>query len=292
MTIVRKDSRMLIKLNGIRSAEEALEKSGLDWSVDQSEIIGVNGLDISSHKALYRNDNRCVLGVVGKDYVPIQNTTAFAFFDVIAEKFHAKYEFAGIIKGGKKIFLQAKLDKSFEAVRGDRVDCYITMVTSHDGSSSLRAFMTPIRLFCRNQLINAIKSATTNIHLKHTAQVNERIKDAFLVFQMSSSSFDIFKEKAEFLARKIVTKQMVDRFLNELIQDTGSTRAKNQHEKLIDLFENGKGNKGQSAWHLYNAATEYIDHARTCDPEKAMDSAMFGSGSIMKGKAFDIALSL
>lgn len=283
---------MLIKLNGIKSAEEALDKSGLTWIVEQSEIMGVNGLDIASHKMLYRSDDRSVLGVVGTNYVPIQNVTAFAFFDVIAEKYGAKYEFAGIIKNGKRIFLQAKLEKSFEAVRGDVVDCYITLLTAHDGSSSLRAFLTPIRLYCQNQLINAIKSATTNIHLKHTANVNDRIKDAFTVFQMSSSAFDLFKVKAEYLACKLVTKLMVDKFINELVQDTGSTRVKNQRENLIELFENGKGNTGKTAWHLYNAATEFVDHARTSDPEKAMDSAMFGSGSLLKGKAFEVAMLL
>lgn len=283
---------MIVKLNGVKSAEEALEKSGLAWSVEQAEIIGVNGLDIPSHKMLFRSDNHKVLGVVGKDYKPIQNTTAFAFFDVIAEKYGAKYEYSGVIKDGKKLFLQARLNQSFEAVKGDRVDCYITLVTAHDGSSGLRAFLTPIRLFCQNQLINAIKHATTNIHLKHTSNVDERIKDAFHVFQMSNTAFMIFKEKSEYLARKLVDKQMVERFLNELVPDTGTTRSKNQRERMVELFECGKGNSGKSAWHLYNAATEYIDHDRTSDPEKAMDSAMFGSGSILKGKAFDIALTL
>jgi hypothetical protein len=43
--------------------------------------------------------------VVGQDYEIIQNTTAFAFFDVVAERYGAKYEFVGVIKEGRKIFL-------------------------------------------------------------------------------------------------------------------------------------------------------------------------------------------
>jgi phage/plasmid-like protein (TIGR03299 family) len=283
---------MLVKLNGVRSAEEALERAECAWSVEPAPLITGNGLDITTHKALYRSDTNKVLGVVGKDYEIIQNTSAFAFFDVIAERHDASYEFAGVIKEGRKIFLQAKLGKSFDAVPGDTVDCYVTLVTSHDGSSSLRAFLTPIRLFCQNQLIRAIKAATTNVMLKHTSNVNERLHDALHVFKVSTDGFAIFQEKATYLARKLVDKQMVERFLKDIVEDTGSTRSKNQRDSIRELFEQGRGNTGKSAWHLYNAATEYVDHDRTSDPEKALDSAMFGSGALLKEKAFSAALTL
>jgi phage/plasmid-like protein (TIGR03299 family) len=283
---------MLIKLNGIKSAEEALERSGLAWSVEPAPLVTGNGLDVSSHKALYRSDTNRVLGVVGQDYEIIQNTTAFAFFDVIAERYGARYEYAGIIRDGRKLFLQAKLGRSFDAMPGDRVDCFVTMVTSHDGSSSLRAFLTPIRLFCQNQLIRAIKAATTNVMLKHTSNVNGRLHDAMNVFHMSTQAFGVFEEKARYLARKVVDKQMVERFLNEIFEETGSTRVKNQRAKVRELFECGRGNKGKTAWDLYNGATEFVDHERTNDPEKALDSAMFGSGALMKEKAFETALKL
>jgi phage/plasmid-like protein (TIGR03299 family) len=285
---------MLIKLNGVRSAEEALVKSGLDWSVEQSELISANGLDVNSHKVLFRGSDRHVLGVVGKDYEIIQNSSAFAFFDVIADRYGASYETAGIIKNGRKIFLQAKLGKSFDAVPGDTVDCYITLLTAHDGSSSLQAFLTPIRLYCQNQLIRAIKSATTNIRIKHTADAEGRIQDAMSVFRMSTEAFNVFKEKARYLARKIVDKQMVERFLAEMVE-TDSTRAKNQRQKLVELFENGRGNntgKTKSAWQLYNSVTEFVDYFRTSNPEKSLESSMMGSGALLKEKAFEVAMAL
>ena len=283
---------MLIKLNGIRSAEAALEKANLMWSVEQAPLITANGLDVTSHKALYRGDNKKVLGIVGQDYEIIQNTTAFSFFDVVALRYGARYEYAGIIKDGRKIFLQAKLGQSFEAVRGDQIDNYVTMVTSHDGSSSLKCLLTPIRLTCANMLVRAIKAATTSVMLKHTSNVNDRLRDAMNVFHMSTKAFEEFEQKAKYLARKLVDKQMVERFLNEVIEDTGSTRAKNQKERVRELFENGRGNTGKSAWHLYNGVTEWIDHDRTSDPEKSLDSAMFGSGASLKEKAFEAALAL
>lgn len=166
------------------------------------------------------------------------------------------------------------------------------IISPFDGSSSLRAFMTPIRLVCQNRLNNAIKHASTNIAIRHTATADVRIKDALQVFTMSSHAFRIFAQKSQYLAQKLVDKQMVERFLDDVIEDTGSTRCKNQREKIIELFESGTGNDGESAWHLYNAATEWVDHYRNADEEKALDSSLFGSGANLKGKAFDKAISL
>jgi phage/plasmid-like protein (TIGR03299 family) len=283
---------MLVKLDGIKSAEEALEKSGLAWSVEQEPLITGSGISVDTHKAVLRGDNSKIIGIVGSKYEPVQNTVAFAFFDVLAEKYGCSYEYAGIIKDGKKVFLQAKLGNSFEAAPGDQVDSYITMVNAHDGSASIHAFLTPIRLFCQNQLIRALKSATTNIKFRHTPSVNDRFKEAMNVFNMSTEAFQLFEEKAKVLAQKLVDSQMVAKFLAEIVPESGSTRSNNQREKIEHLFESGRGNTGETAWHLYNAAVEYVDHERSRDAEKALDSAMFGSGAILKEKAFEAAMSL
>ena len=283
---------MLIKLDGVKTAEEALERSGLSWSVEQAPLITENGLSVESHKALFRGDNHQILGIVGSGYVPIQNTTAFAFFDTVSEKYGATYSYAGEIKEGKQIFLQAKIGKSFCAVPGDRVDLYITLSTGHDGSASLHAFMTPIRLFCSNQLVRSVKHASNSIHLKHTANISARIMDAMKVFNMSVEAFSVFEEKSRYLARKVVDRQMVEKFLKEVISDTGSTRAENQKKQIKDLFQNGKGNSGRSAWHLYNGLTEWVDHYRSADEDNAVASSLFGSGAALKEKAFGAALTL
>jgi phage/plasmid-like protein (TIGR03299 family) len=284
---------MLIRLGGLRSAEEALEKAGLAWSVEPVELVTGAGRNVSTHKAICRGDTGQILGVVGEGYVPVQNTTAFAFADVIASRYGATYEFAGIVKNGRRVFLQAKLNESFEARRGDRIDSYITMVTSHDGSSSMRCFLTPIRLFCENQLTRAIRGATTNIALRHTASIEARIQSAFQVFSMSAHAFTLFREKSKYLARKVADKQMVQRFLDEVIgKADDSVRIANQRQKVTQLFQNGRGNFGQSAFELYNAAVEWVDHERGSDAEKRMDSAMFGSGALIKEQAFRSALAL
>ncbi|MBF0430528.1 MAG: DUF932 domain-containing protein [Fibrobacteria bacterium] len=283
----------LIKLNSIRTAEEALAIADLNWSVRPVPLITGEGKDVPTHKGLTRSDTGNILGIVGKSYQPIQNFQAFAFADILAEHYGATYEYAGMCKDGKKVFLQAKLNESFEATRGDQVDCYITMATSHDGSSSMRVFLTPIRLFCENQLIRAIKNASTNIVLRHTVNAEIKMQQAFEVFATSRNAFLRFKQKAQYLAQKQVDREMVKRFLDSVVgPEDQSTRIRNNRETVTRLFENGKGNHGQNAFQMYNAATEWVDHERTRDPEKRLESAMFGSGAIIKEKAFAAAMAL
>jgi len=85
---------------------------------------------------------------------------------------------------------------------------------------------------------------------------------------------------------------MVERFLKEVINEKDTTRSQHQREKVVELFKSGRGNRGKNAWELANAAVEFVDYYRTSDKEKALDSAMFGSGSLIKERAFEVALAL
>jgi len=282
----------MIKLGSLKTAEEAISAAGMNWAVEQTPIMGTNGMDITSHKLLFRSDNNQPLGVVGSGYMPISNASAFAFMDVLCEKQGATWEYGAVIKGGKKIVLQARLGNPFEVRPGDVCMEYVTLVNSHDGSTSLRAFFTPIRLFCMNQLAVALSSATSSINLRHTASIEFRIQDAFQVFALSGEYFAAFKQKAAYLSQKVCDTAMVNRFLDEVMKDTGSTKNENQRLEVVRLFEQGKGNGKGSAWDLWNSVTEWVDHERGSNADKRLESAMFGQGSHLKQNAWETALAL
>ena len=127
--------------------------------------------------------------------------------------------------------------------------------------------------------------------IRHTASAQSRIAEALQIYGVASDTFRVFEEKAKYLAVKAVDKAKVKRFLDELLPDTGSGRVRNQRDNVVRLFETGKGNKGRTAWDLYNGATEWIDGPRTSDPDKRIDSSLFGSGMVLKQKALELALS-
>jgi phage/plasmid-like protein (TIGR03299 family) len=286
-----------VNLNNLTSAADAMEKAGMAWAAEQSEIVSTNGIDIPDFKLIYRGDNRAPLGVVGKDYEPVQNSDAFAFFDTICNSKGARYTTALEVKGGRKIVLQAIIPGNFEVRKGDSIAKHITLVNSHDRSCSLMAFYTPVRLFCMNQLHVAFKLQQGAVKIRHTASIKERMDLALQVFAKGEQYFEYFKQQSVALAQKIVDKAMVERFLNDVLgkPEPGkdeSTKRTNQKNEITRLFESGKGNGKGSAWDLFNGVTEYIDHVRGNDEEKRLESAMFGDGAKMKQGAFEAAMSL
>jgi phage/plasmid-like protein (TIGR03299 family) len=149
------------------TSAEAIRHAGLDYEVAKSPLYtkasGViqtnDGIEMGSTElavpdcfATIRTDSNAVLGVVGKDYQIVQNREAFSFFDAIVGGGDGiLYETAGALGQGERIFITAKLPDYIRVGKGDDVtEKYIFLTTSHDGSGSITAAFTPIRIVCQN----------------------------------------------------------------------------------------------------------------------------------------------
>ena len=86
----------------------ALELAGLDWRVLQEPIYTTEGEAICGYKANVRDSDRKVLGVVSDRYKIVQNQEAFAFTDELLGE-GVRYETAGSLQGGKRVWLLARL---------------------------------------------------------------------------------------------------------------------------------------------------------------------------------------
>ena len=90
------------------TSEEALKKSGLDWTVTQRPILTDNYDPIPGYKANIRSTDNRILGVVSNRYKVVQNHEAFAFVDNLLGE-GVRFETAGSLNGGKKVWMLAKL---------------------------------------------------------------------------------------------------------------------------------------------------------------------------------------
>jgi len=138
-------------------SEETLKLSGLDWNVVQRPIMTDDLTPIPGYKANIKETDNRVLGVVTDRYKVVQNSEAFAFTDALLGE-GVKYETAGSLQDGKKIWLLAKLHKKYIIV-GEQIDPYLVFNSSHDGSGAIKVAMTPIRVVCQNTLNLALSSA-------------------------------------------------------------------------------------------------------------------------------------
>lgn len=182
----------------------------------------------------------------------------------------AKVTSAGTIEGCKKFFVSVELpDHTEETINGDKFFAYLNFLTSHDGKLAATVFDSQIRCVCSNTVrasLRAAKNAKWNVYHSANAQtkmanmpelITEVIKGrAEFKAQMEElESISVTAEKA----RKIVAGYMsmtpgMD--ANSPIEPL-ATRSKNAVEEIIELFGNGKGNKGQTLYDLFNGGTDY-----------------------------------
>ena len=279
-----------LQIKNVETIDEVLEQTGMNWIADQQELITAAGINVHSHKAIIREDNKSVLGIVGKGYEPVQNSTAFAFMDTLVQDHKATFEYLYEIDGGSKTIVQARIGDSFEVREGDKVQSYLTMINSFNGTTPFTVYFTPIRLWCANQLGGSLKAAQNKVTLRHSKNIMGRAEEAFKILGKANNYFKMFKDKSRELAQKAIDSKMVDNFLKDLMGEPESTRKENQFEDIINHIESGMGNNGSSLWDVYNGVTEWVDHSKIKNDNKRLASALVGSGSKLKEAAWATSL--
>ena len=303
------------ELPQLATAQEAIEAANLGWNVVQTAVYSpelpimdsdgkllrtLPGVEVPRKMINRRDDTGAPLGIVGDGYKILQNVDAFRFFDAFTQDPHGpKYETAGALYGGAKIWALCKLPETFEVVKGDLIEPYILLCNSHDGSMAIRVMETPIRVVCNNTLQMAVRGKNRKIHIRHSGDVFGKVKDVQETLGLVRQQFEETIEVYGLLAKKEPTKEEVTEVLSRLFPDTKTDRAKIQRERVQALAEGGTGNdqKGVrgTAWGLYNGITELEDHinGRGSDNQDArVNSIWFGSGAERKEKALATILEV
>ena len=294
------------KLENPATAEEAIVAAGLDYSVDLVEMNTLDGTIVPGRKAVVRCDSKQVLGVVSDSYVPIQNAECFSFLDAVVAAGQVKYHTAGALGKGERIWMLAKLPGHIR-VRGtdDVTEKYLLLTNSHNGTSALRVYFSPIRVVCANTLAVAERrSRGQGISILHKGDLGAKVREAQQVLGLAARFYDDVQIKVDFLAGYRPTKQQVGKYFQELFPNPiegNTTRARNTRQRLWELFEHGRGQDiagiRHTGWAAYNAVTEFVDHHRPTrarnDRERAsrrLQSQWFGSGARLKATAWNLAL--
>ena len=296
------------RLDAPATARETIQAAGLDYDVKLSDMTTTDGIPVPSKKAVVRTDTNEVLGVVGNSYVPVQNRQAFGFLDAIAAEEGIRYHTAGALRRGERIWLLSKLPGSIRVKNSEDVtEKYLLLSNSHDGTSALRVFFTPIRVCCANTLAMADRNGKSEgIAIRHQGNLPAKVREAQEVLGLARRYYDDLEIRLDFLAGHQPTAAQLGRYFEALYADPAdgsNSRARNVRDALYNLFERGKGQEipaiRHSSWAAFNAVTEFIDHHRSTrgrtDHERGsnrLDSAWFGSGNKLKQHAFRLALDM
>jgi phage/plasmid-like protein (TIGR03299 family) len=303
------------KLEKAATAAEALSAAGLDWKVTKEPIYLAGGQKIERQYATVRSDTKKALGIVGEVYRPLQNKEAFSFFDAVVGEKSAIYHTAGALGDGERVWLLAKLPGYIRVIGDDVAEKYLLLTNTHNGTTTADILFTPVRVVCQNTLNIALQDATRATRkqkVRHTRSIGLRVGDVRKGLGIINERFGQFEAQAQALVKVQLNQAGLDNYfkaiglLPQKDQDIAamSTRAKNIIEEVTKMFEHGKGNdlpgvKG-TAWGAFNAVTEWVDYVRSTKggedargrQESRATSLLFGSGALLKQKAWDAAQDL
>ena len=127
---------------------EMLKLAHLDnWNVRLEDVAIPSGFasdksySFVSRTNPFNPEQTDILGVVGERYVPLQNEDLFSFGDNLLDG-GGRWETAGSIKGGRQVFGSIALANSITLDPNgvaDKIDNYLLINTSHDGSIAIQA---------------------------------------------------------------------------------------------------------------------------------------------------------
>ena len=116
----------------------------------------------------------------------------------------------------------------------------------------------------------------------------------------ANAEFVATAEQYRRLARRDINQADLRRYVKRVLkvdeQDEISTRTANVIERIIGLFETGRGNDLPSIrgtyWAAYNGVSEWLGYERGRSRQTRIDSLWFGEAAALNRHALQIALDM
>ncbi len=259
------------------SADEALSIAHLDWQVQQYPVfadVSGNAVEANGKRANVRfhpkTGESSVLGIVGTRYHIVQNEQAFKFCDDVLDISDAKFETAGSLDNGRRVFMTLKMPEGIQVGGHDAVEMYLMVVNSHDGSTPLLAAVTPVRVVCANTVTAGVQAAKSVYRVAHTASATGRLNEAREALKMSYQYTGEFEQLANKLYQEPMSDKEFNKFMEKLLGKPPIV-GKGESTRTLGIYENkreqlqGLWNAPtqdtikKTAWAAYNTVVEYVD---------------------------------
>lgn len=283
----------------------------LSETPSQMEVEGVRGI--------YRSDTGAILGLASEKYEIFQNGEMVDVVDQIGVD-GVTYEVAGGLGKGERVWILAEVKDLSYDVKGDAMKQYLTIFTSHDGSSALNIFPTTVRVVCANTWRAATverqrmekqhgkQNVKAGFSIKHTRNMKQMVAQAVEAFKATVEANKFSREFYRNLAEVPATPAMKDEFFNFIVEggkdeketlneiskraEARRSEKRKQLDSLLLAPTNQTAAASGTAWGLFNAASEWIDHLAPTrkvggksEDAARFESSQFGGGCDLKDAA-------
>lgn len=249
------------------TSADAIRLAGLDWTVVQEPIYTNFNNVVEGYRANVRSSDRKVLGVVSDRYKVVQNVDAFSFTDELLGR-GVRYETAGSLQEGKKVWLLARLPREY-IIAGERISPYLVFSNTHDGSGSVKVAITPVRVVCNNTLNLALNTAKRSFSMIHTGNIQDKIQEAKDTLFMAEEYMDCLGVEFEQLRRQKITDAQVKEYFEQLLpmeKEPTPIQSKNiirlREDMMRRYYDAPDLQKvGNNAYRFVNAVSDFATHS-------------------------------
>lgn len=299
-------------------AEDAAKLVGCDWTTRLAPVMA-DGEVIAEHFAHKRTDNGQFLGIVQKDYVPVENVEVCRFADGIFGMDRAPIcESIGTLFGGKRFWCLMRMAGDIELPKGDSIARYVAVSNGHGGTAAFSCYPTTVRIVCANTLrLSEREVGKQAVRFIHRAggdkeAMADKLKTAQAVLGFADKAMAKFRSEAEALARKGWNKADAFQFFKvtfaalwPLADGADHSTTQRWNAKMADVtsewlrvFESERCAAvfGANAWTGSQAITDWLDHS-TGRGKAGHGSAertasnLFGASDKQKGQVMRMALA-
>ena len=277
------------------TAKEAAKLGGLDFQVElqdlhfgephtEPDMNGVQGLThITNRKAVVRQDNSDLLGIVSAGYPVLQYDEAFDFMDTVAGEGSegARYVAAGALRGGRQGFMVVRAPQAMQLniLDGkDPHDIFLALRTSHDLTRAIEVMAMPLRGKCMNQM--TLSTFSNNVphkwSVRHTSTMKAKLEEA----QLSLMKLGAYTARFNELAQRLSAIKVTDEKAKYVLQTVISNRPKK--DEVIDTIVSKMHSSPTvgwdgTGWGLVNAVSDYYEWGRSGGkPESRFLAALEG----------------
>lgn len=288
---------------------------------EPQEVQTVTPIEVPDYRTttMHFNDGRAPQPItpwVSPKYQAVQNTEAAAVGEAIISGGFGSLVAIGAWGRpvGAKTYMAFALDGM--TVGGvDPVDLFLTVTNAHDGMGGLSFRLAPIRFACTNESPLYFGKSKTNsvgpvFTRRHTTNVlREAAIYAESALNLAATYREVFTAEAEKALTIKVTENQAITYWRQVfgvpadVADWSprvATAAQEREDQLVSILASDTCTTGRrSAWGVFNAATEYMDHfapARGADDAAQLAARqrriVEGATDEAKQRAWNLALAI
>ena len=278
---------------------QMLEAAGLDWEVEKIPAyanVGGEAVEVGRSALVRVTDNK-ILGVVSDDWNPVQNSTAFEFFNDFIAEGDMEMHTAGSLAGGQIVWALAKVKDGFTLFKNDEVESYLHFTNFHRYGFSTDVRFTPIRVVCNNTLTLSLNTKVERfVKIDHRREFNgDNVK---LMLGVAAEKLAQYKEMAQFLGSKRASNETAMDYFRRVFQPTTAAdkeaknvRAVNQAMTVVNSQPGAEYARG-TFWPLFNTVTFMTDHTMGRSQATRLESAWYGNNRKLKTRALETAIEM